>query len=178
MNANIIPIILPYLRSDADRVHLLQTCREFAALIPYTVYTDVYPYTIIKHLLYIENFRNVRFDFYMSESNFKNFSQLSGFKLGRIPKCITMLNYDSNIPIERVPEIVCDQIREIRFGSCFTYPIAGILPKSVHTVHLSYTYSEYYDKPDCNVIVYGQPPVATRRGLRLEFHMAMGTINI
>jgi hypothetical protein len=155
MDPHTITIILPYLRSDVDRVHLLQTCREFAALIPHTVYTDKHIYTNIKHLPYIKNFQHIEFNFIGHQRTVELVQELSGV-VGTIPNCVTHLYYDSDIPINTIIGNA-QNIRKIRFAPHFDEPIAGLLPPSVKKIWVGHRFRQPFPT-GCEVKVYPIDP--------------------
>lgn len=166
MDADLVPVLLPYLYNDRDRLNLLLTCKEFYRCIYAAEFTDVHKYIKVKHLPYLGNFRNLKLKYNPYDN-----------ELNVLPKNVTILNYRCDIPIQDLPEAFIKQLREIKFRSYYSHPLADVLPKNVHTVRLYYTYQ--HPHPKCDVIVYGKPNRQPERrgGLRPEIHRPNGWWN-
>lgn len=146
-----LTIILPYLLSDRDRIHLMQTCRAFTAYIPRTQYVDEYDYEGIAHVPYRANFKNVNYEFSLSQKMLDEFSCYIDYTIKPIPECVTYLFYDSNIPLSDVT--MYNNITSIQFAPYFNHPIVGFLPKSVKKIRVSSHFK--HPVPDgCEVKVY------------------------
>jgi len=151
MDEHMLTIVLPYLLSDRDRVHLMQTCRAFAAYIPRTEYVDEYDYEGIEHISYLQNFKNVNYEFTLRMHTLEKCDRYLEYTIKPIPKCVTYLVYYSDIPLSKV--VMYNNITEIQFCSYFNYPIVGFLPKSVKKIRVSGRFN--HPVPDgCEVYVY------------------------
>lgn len=111
-----IPIIIPYI-PDIYKLDLLSTCRTFRAYLPQVKFTRVYDYRHAKKFQYMYNIQNIQFNFSISYDKIRIMEQMDGFVLGRIPSCVTILYYDSDIPLRM---ILHSNIREIILKSVAT----------------------------------------------------------
>ncbi len=151
MDEHILPIILPYLCSDRDRVHLMQTCRAFSAYITRTEYKDEYDYEFIENIPYLQNFKNVNYMFSLRLNTLRKCDFYLDYTLKPIPECVTWLYYDSDIPLSKV--VMYNNITDIEFAPYFNYPIVGFLPKSVKKIRVSIHFN--HPVPDgCELKVY------------------------
>lgn len=117
-----VEVVCPYLHSDADRMHLLLTCKTFYALrdrVRFTEYYD-YEYSDIKHLSFLHSFTNVHLTW-----NKKI--------LAEVPYGVTTLCYHDTAPIN--PNLISDTVRHIEF-----YKITKIesLPKNVKSITIAH----------------------------------------
>ena len=151
MDEHMLTIILPYLLSDRDRIHLMQTCRVFAAYISRTEYVDEYDYYTIDHIPYQANFKDVNYEFSLSQRVLDEISCYIDYTIKPIPECVTHLFYDSNIPLSDVT--MYNNITVIQFARYFNRPVVGFLPKSVKKICVSSSFK--HRVPDgCEVEVY------------------------
>lgn len=112
----VIPIIIPYI-PDIYKLYLLSTCKTFRAYLPQVKFTGVYDYGRAKKFQYIHNIQNIQFNFSISYDKIRIMEQMEGFVLGRIPSCVTILYYDSDVPLRM---ILHSNIREIILKSVAT----------------------------------------------------------
>lgn len=132
MNVQTLITVAPYLCSDTDRLHILQTCREFWALAPYIEFTDTYEYGHVKDVVDKFNLRNVWYTFSINQNDINTFKNLDGFKLGAIPYGVTIVNYYSDIHVSEIQETLETRtIRRIHFGN--RIEIVS-LPKNVKSI--------------------------------------------
>jgi hypothetical protein len=115
MDARALITIAPYLCSDADRIHLLQTCHEFSKLSHRIRFTDEYVYERVKNVVDVFDLVNVRYVFSINQYNIIPFINLHGFRLGTIPNGVTVLYYNSDVPVSIVSKILSQSIRHIHF---------------------------------------------------------------
>lgn len=156
MDTHILTTLLPYLHSDADRVHLMQTCKAFAAYIPLTTYTDEYDYDYICDIPFRQNFTDVYYSFTLSLNGLnRDYGYYIDYNIRPIPECVTHLYYDSDVPIDSV--LTHNRIKQIDFGPYFNSPIIGLIPKSVKKIRVSQYFT--HPVPDwCEVKVYHYGP--------------------
>jgi len=132
MNIQTLIVVAPYLYSDVDRIRLLQTCREFYALMPHIEFTNTYEYEHVRHVVDKLNLRNVWYKFSIMQCDINAFKNLDGFKLGAIPHGVTTLYYYSDIAVSDV-FIMPETLNHIHFVNCTQ---VDSLPKHVRSISI------------------------------------------
>ena len=58
---DILPLVLPYIESDMDKLNLLMTCKYAHSLYNQVRFTGEYDYEKVKHLNFLERFNTVKY---------------------------------------------------------------------------------------------------------------------